>query len=113
MRAVPDSAYDMLTETLQGVATETKETAALFAKTHRGLLDQNRYFRFNVKQGLQDVGLEEYRKIKEIVTATGEYGVSGRTTSSVELRGMSEGRIMYVIEPYKRKWTELDRGVLT
>ncbi len=63
----------MFSKTLKEVATETEKTADLFAKRNRGLFFQERYFRFNVDQGLQSVGLEEFKKEKEIVSATSLY----------------------------------------
>lgn len=59
--------------TLKDIATETESTAAQSLSQHRGLLDQQRYFRYNVEQGLQDVGLAEYRKQALIESATRTY----------------------------------------
>lgn len=70
---IEDSAFKMFTKTLREIATETEKTAEAFEKSHRNLLSQKRYFRFNVDQGLQTVGLEEYKKEKEIVSATTLY----------------------------------------
>lgn len=60
-------------KTLKDIATESEITAAHSLSQHRGLLDQQRYFRYNVEQGLQGVGLEEYRKQDIIETATHTY----------------------------------------
>ena len=70
---INDNVFKMFTKTLKEIATETEATAGLFAKKNRGLLYQKRYFRFTVDQGLQNVGLEEYEKEKEIVAATTRY----------------------------------------
>ena len=70
---IEDSALKVFTKTLKEIATQTEKTAEIFAKSHRGLLFQGRYFRFNVDQGLQAVGLEEYKKEKDIVSATSLY----------------------------------------
>ena len=70
---VQDGAKEFLTQTLKEIATETERTAAKSSARHRGLLDRKRYFRYNVEQGLQDVGLEEYRKQPEIEAATLTY----------------------------------------
>lgn len=59
--------------TLKDIATETENTTAQSLSQHRSLLDQQRYFRYNVDQGLQDVGLEEYRKQALIESATRAY----------------------------------------
>ena len=71
--SVQEGAKDFLTKTLKDIATETERTAVNSESQYRGLLDQKRYFRFNVEQGLQAVGLEEYRKRPEIESATLAY----------------------------------------
>ena len=58
---------------LTNIVTETEVTAEDFAAHHRGLLHKTRYFRYNVEQGLQAVGLEEYQKQAEIEAATRTY----------------------------------------
>lgn len=70
---VEDGAFKIFAKTLKDIATETERTAELFAKSNRGLLFQQRYFRFNVEQGLQDVGLDEYKQEKTIASATDSY----------------------------------------
>ena len=70
---IEDGAMKFFTKTLKEIATETEKTAEIFAKGHRDLGSQQRYFRFNVDQGLQQVGLEEYKRVKEIVSATSLY----------------------------------------
>jgi len=70
---IKDGAGKFLIETLKGIATETERTATKSAARHRGLLDRKQYFRFNVEQGLQNVGLEEYQKQAEIETVTASY----------------------------------------
>ena len=44
-----------------------------------------RYFRFNVEQGLQDVGLEEWKKINIIESATEGYMESPERENLVAL----------------------------
>lgn len=59
---------------LKDIATETEDTEHLFASKHRTLLeDEQRYFRFNVDQGLQAIGLEEYKRQGDIAAATARY----------------------------------------
>ena len=70
---IKDGVLKMFTKTLTDIATETEKTAELFEKRNRGLSFQGRYFRFNVDQGLQSVGLDEYKKEKEIASATIRY----------------------------------------
>lgn len=55
------------------IAVETERTAAHFLSRHRGLFECKQYFRFNVDQGLQNVGLDEATKEAEIRAATDLY----------------------------------------
>jgi hypothetical protein len=57
-------------ETLLAIATETERTTERF---QRHLDEASRYYRFNVACGLEDIGLEESIKRKEIATATQRY----------------------------------------
>jgi hypothetical protein len=60
-------------ETLVAIATETEQTAERFRR-ERTLLDSTgRYYRFNVVRGLEDIGLEEAKKVKEMAAATRRY----------------------------------------
>jgi predicted acylesterase/phospholipase RssA len=70
---IKKGAKPFLIKTLKNIATETERTAEDFAKQHRGLLDEERYFRYNVEQGLQGVGLAEYREQAKIEAATYAY----------------------------------------
>ncbi|KAK4983550.1 hypothetical protein LTR50_007158 [Elasticomyces elasticus] len=60
-------------KTLVEIATETEQTAERFRQDKTHLDDAGRYFRFNVTRGLEDVGLEESKKRKEIAAATRRY----------------------------------------
>ena len=59
--------------TLQKIATETEDTQESFRRTHRDLDDENRYFRFNVANGLGKVGLEEAKELGTITAVTDNY----------------------------------------
>ncbi|KAL9569225.1 hypothetical protein ACKAV7_006811 [Fusarium commune] len=59
--------------TLTNLATETEKTAEQFRRDKSSLDDEGRYYRFNVSRGLEDVGLEESKKQREIAAATGRY----------------------------------------
>jgi hypothetical protein len=60
-------------KTLVAIATETEQTAERFRR-ERGLLDNTgRYYRFNVVRGLEEIGLEEAKKVKEMAAATRRY----------------------------------------
>ncbi len=57
------------------IATDTEQKAKRFEQVHHVLLkpSDKRYYRFNVQQGLQDIGLEEYKLSGQIKTATRKY----------------------------------------
>lgn len=59
--------------TLVAIATETEQTAERFRRDKTHLDDTRRYYRFNVIRGLEDIGLEESKKRKDIAAATGRY----------------------------------------
>jgi predicted acylesterase/phospholipase RssA len=60
-------------QTLAAIATETEQTAERFRRDKSYLDNGGRYFRFNVVRGLEEIGLEESRKKKEIAAATRRY----------------------------------------
>jgi hypothetical protein len=55
------------------MVVETEKTAQGFEMDNPDLLERNRYFRFTVKEGLKDVGLEEYKARAKIHAATSTY----------------------------------------
>lgn len=69
---INDKAWNFVVQSLKNVATDTKVTAQDVA-TRWKYLQNTRYFRFNVEQGLQDVGLEEYKEIDLMEAATKDY----------------------------------------
>lgn len=72
LKAFKDDVFH-IGETLAAIATETEQTAERFRR-ERGLLDRTgRYYRFNVVKGLEDIGLEEAAKVKEMAAATRRY----------------------------------------
>lgn len=60
-------------DTLKAISTETEETEKRFFKHHSSLGVGNRYFRYNVQQGLESVGLDEHKKLSQIEAATEYY----------------------------------------
>ena len=72
-KAIEDNAFKFLSGTLVNLVTETEATEKNFAAKWRKHLNENRYFRFNVDQGLQDVGLAEFEQQGRIEAATDEY----------------------------------------
>jgi hypothetical protein len=70
-------------ETLVAIATETERTAERFRRD-KAHVDDGRYFRFNVVRGLEDIGLEESAKAKEIAAATRRYVTSQETYKQMQ-----------------------------
>ena len=63
-------------QTLIDIVTDTDEKAAFFARVHPQFDREGanrRYFRFQVAQGLESVGMAEHKKIKEMAAATQIY----------------------------------------
>ena len=73
IKPIEDGVWKFFSGTAVNIATETENTAALFVSRHRGLFERKQYFRFNVDQGLQDVGLDEASKQGSIRAATDNY----------------------------------------
>lgn len=72
-KAIEDNMLKFLSETLVSIATQTENTEKKFISKWRQNFDEKRYFRFNVDQGLQDVGLEEHQEQGAIEAATDGY----------------------------------------
>jgi hypothetical protein len=60
-------------KTLIAIATETEQTAERFRRERQLLDSTGRYYRFNVVRGLEDIGLEEAAKVKEMAAAIRRY----------------------------------------
>ncbi|KAK9384161.1 hypothetical protein V1515DRAFT_589424, partial [Lipomyces mesembrius] len=71
-----DNIFKFLRNTVVGIATETEETEKRFIAKWRNHYDENRYFRFNVDQGLQNIGLDEYKQQGAMESATERYLVN-------------------------------------
>lgn len=72
-KAIKKDATKDLNRMLFEIVTETENTARRFAADWCEHLDNKRYFRFNVEQGLQQVVSEDYRQQGTIEAATGGY----------------------------------------
>jgi predicted acylesterase/phospholipase RssA len=72
-KAFENSMFKFLGKTVVEIATETENTERRFIARWAGHFDEKRYFRFNVDQGLQNVGLDEYKKKGAMETATEGY----------------------------------------
>ena len=64
-----------LLDKIREMATDTEKVAREFEKEmkHKYGNEQKVYFRFNVKQGLEQVGLEEWKEMERITVATQDY----------------------------------------
>ncbi|KFY32151.1 hypothetical protein V493_00462, partial [Pseudogymnoascus sp. VKM F-4281 (FW-2241)] len=71
--AFEDGIFKFLGQTVVDIATETENTEKKFIARWAGHFDKSRYFRFNVDQGLQSIGLDEYKKRGAMEAATGGY----------------------------------------
>ena len=72
-RAFEESMIKFLGQTMVDIATETENTAKKFIARWADHFDKKRYYRFNVDQGLQSVGLDEHMKKGAIEAATEGY----------------------------------------
>ena len=78
-----DDAFHIF-NTLLAITTETEETAEKFRRDKSYFDSSGRYFRFNVAHGLEDIGLEESKKKKEIAAATGRYIASQEVYNQIQ-----------------------------
>jgi len=72
-KAFEDSMIKFLSQTMVSIATETENTEKKFIARWAKHFDDSRYFRFNVDQGLQNIGLNEHEKKGTIQAATEGY----------------------------------------
>jgi len=72
-KAIEDNMLKFLSKTLVDITTQTENTEKKFIAKWRQHFDEKRYFRFNVDQGLQDVGLAECQEQGAIEAATDGY----------------------------------------
>jgi predicted acylesterase/phospholipase RssA len=102
LRPVEEKIWGFVKDTLIGIATETRKTAEDFRQAHGEMFDAGRAFRFNVEQGLQDVGLEEHLKAGLILTATGSYMESQEHVDRVEpcASNLASKRCTFLLEDF-------------
>ncbi|KAK5165890.1 uncharacterized protein LTR77_008814 [Saxophila tyrrhenica] len=60
-------------QTLADIATDCEKAAEDFQRHHPLMLKSGRFFRFNVDQGLENVGLEEWKRLDDIGAVTRNY----------------------------------------
>jgi hypothetical protein len=80
-----DSMAKFLSHTIVEIATETENTEKKFIAKWAKHLDEKRYYRFNVEQGLQNIGLDEYKKKGAIEAATEGYLTHSTKVSGTRL----------------------------
>lgn len=87
---------------IKRLATETERTAECFERDKTRLAERGRYFRLNVPQSLERIGLEESHKINEIVVATKEYLALAEVRVQVRACGKilsgKQGKSCYVLK---------------
>jgi predicted acylesterase/phospholipase RssA len=84
IKAFEESLVKFLGKTVVDIATETEETEKRFIAKWRKHYDENRYFRFNVDQGLQSIGLDEYKQQGAMESATERYLVNQAQKNRVQ-----------------------------
>ena len=72
-KAIEDNMLKFLSKTLVTLVTETERIEKKIIARWARFFAEKRYFRLNVEQGLQDVGLAEYKEQGAIEAATEEY----------------------------------------
>jgi hypothetical protein len=72
-KAFEDTMIKFLSKTVVQIATETENTEKRFIARWAKHFNENRYFRFNVEQGMQYIGLDEYKKKGAMEAATESY----------------------------------------
>lgn len=72
-KAMEDNLLKFMSKTLPELTTQTEHTEKNFIAKWRRHYRSKRYFRFNVEQGLQEVGLAEYQEQGRIEAATEGY----------------------------------------
>ncbi|MAB89994.1 MAG: hypothetical protein CMJ90_11105 [Planctomycetes bacterium] len=70
IKVFEESLVKFLGQTVVDITTETEETEKRFIAKWRKHYDENRYFLFNVDQGLQSIGLDEYKQQGAMESAT-------------------------------------------
>ncbi|OAQ71845.1 kinesin [Purpureocillium lilacinum] len=69
---------------LRAIATSAESVAQTFERQHPHLVNNCVYFRFNVTNGLQGVGLEASDRLSEIEALTGSYCASATVTQKMK-----------------------------
>ena len=62
-----------LAEVLRRIVTDSESEQTRFRRRNEKMVDEGRLFRFNVSQGLDTVGIEEYKATEEVEAHTSTY----------------------------------------
>lgn len=97
-KAFEDSIFKFLGQTVVQIATETDNTERKFIARWAKHFDEKRYFRFNVNQGLQNIGLDEYKKKGAMEAATTGYLTHGEQKFQLRdcIRNLRLKRSVYI-----------------
>lgn len=97
-KALEDNIVKFLSKNLVKIATETEDTERKFIARWAKHYDDKRYFRFNVDQGLQDIGLAEYKEQGRMEAATDEYLQHQSQKSRVRdcIQNLQQKRSVYI-----------------
>lgn len=85
LRAFGDSLIkNEIGEALVAISTNTERVADTFEKQNTYLYQHGQAFRFNVEQGLENVGLEDAQKLAEIESVTRRFIQTEKTFISLK-----------------------------
>jgi len=85
---------------LQDLATETETTFAAFERNHPGLVVSGKLYRFNVRQGLENVGLEDVKSKDAIGHVTQAYmGTNGMRKTLLAFRATTNETLNACMRP--------------
>lgn len=68
-----DGNIDNLVRALASIILDAESRSEVFFQANKPMLQSKRLFRFDVFHGLENIRLEEYKKVPEIATATNTY----------------------------------------
>ncbi|CAK7223200.1 hypothetical protein SBRCBS47491_005129 [Sporothrix bragantina] len=98
--------------TLKDLVTETEKTAQQFHRDKSNLDNEGRYYRFNVDRGLEEIGLEESKKKREIAAATRRYVESQTVFKQIQACANSLAGREYHFVDRLSDTAELEQGLL-
>ncbi|KAG6890171.1 hypothetical protein C0995_010875 [Termitomyces sp. Mi166 len=93
-----------LDKVLGDIATDCENLANRFEKEYGAGNKAKTYFRFNVQQGMQDVGLTEWKKLGEVKTHTTQYLKNAVVNAEID-------KIVEVLTGEAHEWDGYTRSV--